>query len=288
MLRPEFSHSEKADERRGDSQDLLGQIQSLVESYLKSHSHLSVNSLSKKCGVSEPTLRRILSGKVKTVPQVSTLLDILTYLDKTVSVRKIVSLHPGPIADYLRKAMPYLEEIDSEYSGRVNEELKDPVKYLIFKLALNSSGVLESKIQELYGTHGIKLLQEMVEAEIIVKTANGICRTKTKSYNSSSKDFVRNFKVVADFIKTNKFRNRKPYNPLHANCSESIHLDAYESIVRLQKKTQKKIRKILSDPENRGEIPFFQLVAIDTLDLKAAFEFDPEESASTSNTNPLK
>mgnify|MGYP000132594173 CR=1 FL=1 len=85
--------------------------------------------------------------------------------------------------------------------------------------------------------------------------------------------------VVADFIKTNKFRNRKPYNPMHANCSESIRLEAYEAIVRLQKKTQKKIRKILNGPQNKGDVPFFQIVAIDTLDLKAAFEFENESSS---------
>lgn len=261
-----------------ESQKVMENLREAINIYLSRHPHLSVNGLSKKCGVSEPTLRRILSDKVKTLPQVSTLLDILTYIGKTSSVRKVVENHQGAIGNYIKKAMPYLDEIDSEYSSRVNEELKDPVKYLIFKLSLNSTGVSEDKIRELYGTHGIKLLAEMIEAEIIVKTANGICRTHTKSYSSSNTDFVRNFKVVADFIKTNKYRNRKPYNPLQVNCSESISLDAYEKIVRLQRKTQKKIREILGAPENKGDVPFFQLCAIDTLDLKAAYEFERESS----------
>ena len=52
----------------------------IITQYLEKRPQLSVNGISKRCNVSEPTLRRIMSGKVKTIPQITTLLDILTYI----------------------------------------------------------------------------------------------------------------------------------------------------------------------------------------------------------------
>ena len=249
----------------------------VVKDYLKKRPHLSVNGISKRCQVSEPTLRRIVSNKVKTTPQLSTLLDLLTYVGQTTSVRDIVKMYPGPIADYLTDAMPYLEEVDQEYSNAVNDELKDPVKYLIYKLSLNHSGVSEEKINELYGNHGIALLSEMVEKGFIEKYASGICRARTKTYGGSHKEFVRNFKLVADFIKADRLRPRKPLNPYFINMSDSISPEAYEQIRRLQASLDKKIRKIVSSDEAKGQIPFFYIAGMDTLDSRPAYEWAEEE-----------
>lgn len=253
-------------------EEVMNHIREVVGQYLKERPQLSVNGLSKKCNVSEPTLRRIMTNKVKTIPQITTLLDVLTYVSQTTSVRKLVSLHPGPIAEYLIESMPYLEEFDQEYSGAINEELKDPVKYLIYKLALNTSGVSENKIIELYGNHGLQLLNDMIDKGFIERDKNLNCRAQSKTFSSSHSDFVRNFKVVADFIKTEKLRNRKPYNPYFVNVSESLSPEAYDKIRRIQSKMDKKIRQIISDPESKGSIPMFFIGAMDTLDLKSAYE----------------
>ena len=257
---------------------VVDHLRMVVEDYLARRPHLSVNGISKKCNVSEPTLRRIMSGKVKTIPKTTTILDILSYILNTTSVREIVNSYPGPIAEFLQDAMPFIVEFDQEYSNIINEELQDPIKYLIYKLAVNTGGVREDKVTQLYGTHGLQLLQDMMEKGFIEQKDAGVFQAKATSFKSSNDQFVKNFKAVADFIKPNKFRSRKPLNPFFVNCSESLSPEAYEKILRIQKKSQKKIREVLVEGESKGSIPFFYLCAIDTLDLKAAWELTETSS----------
>lgn len=256
---------------------VVDHLQLVITDFLAKKPHLSINAISKKCNVSEPTLRRIMAKKVKTLPMVTTLLDILTYLANTSSIREIVRRYPGPIATFLTDAMPFLVEFDQEYSNALNQELKNPIKYLIYKLAINHSGVTEQKISELYGNHGLQKLAELSEAGFIYKDIHNVIRAKAKSFSSSDGDFVRNFKVVADFIKPEKHKNRRPLNPSYVNCSDSLTVEAYEKIVRLQRSTQRKIRQILADPTSKGAIPTFYIAAIDTLDIKSAFELEEDK-----------
>ena len=259
-------------------QTVVEHVRQVVASYLEKRPHLSVNGISKRCNVSEPTLRRIMSGKVKTTPQTTTILDILTYVAGSTSVREIAHKYPGPISEHLNDVVGQLDSFDREYSNKINDELKDPVKYLIYKLAINSSGVSEKKIVELYGNHGMNLLNELIDKDLIVRDENGHCRTRAGAYKSSDEDFIRNFKVVADFIKPHKYRNRMPMNPLWVNLSESINVETYQKLMRLQRNTVRKMRKMIREDEARGNIPFFFIGAMDTLDVKAAYEFEDSES----------
>jgi hypothetical protein len=271
---PENHHHQPQGQKPGG---VVEHLREVITAYLKKRPQLSVNGISKKCNVSEPTLRRIMSLKIKTIPQVTTLLDILTFVTGTDSIQEIVKKYPGPIADYLKEGLPHIEEVDREYSNAVNEMLQDPIKYLIYKLSLNHSGVTQEKILELFGRHGEQLAEEMIAGGFIAKDGSGRLRSKVKSFHGSFNNFVRHFKAVADYIKPHKHHNRRPLNPFFVNCSDSVNAEAYEKIARLQRQTQKKISRILADPAGKGNIPVFYLCALDTLDYKSAYEIDEEE-----------
>ncbi len=273
----DLSEADSKNSLEDENNAVVEHVRLVVTEYLKRRPHLSVNAISKRCNVSEPTLRRIMTRKVKTIPQITTLLDILTFISDTSSVREIVKIYPGPIADHLSEAMPYLEDLDQDYSNAVNEEIKDPVKYIIYKLSLNSNGVTVAKVRELYGNHGIHLLKDLIEKDFVYQDDFGICRARCKTFAGSHDEFVKNFKVAAEFIKPQKLQNRKPLNPYFVNMSESITPEAYEQIRRLQRKLDKKVRGILSQPESKGKIPFFYLGAIDTLDPQSAYEIAEED-----------
>lgn len=266
-------------EKKDRNQAVIEQLCQAIESYLKRRPHMSLNGIAKRCNVSEPTLRRIMARKVKTLPQVTTLLDILTYVSDTQSIQSLIRQYPGPIADFLSEGLPQINEIDQEYSNEINRLLGDPTRYLIFKLSLNHSGVRLSKIEEMFGRHGLKLLREMIEAGHIREENGGLCRAQVGTYYGSHDLFVRQFKAVADYIKPQSHQNRRPLNPLFVNWSDSINAKAYEQIVRLQRATQKKIAKILTSSEAKGELPVFFLCAIDTLDFRGAFELEEEIQA---------
>jgi hypothetical protein len=257
--------------------DLLSALQSILKNYLNEKPSRSLNGLSKKCTVSEPTLRRIFKGQIKTLPTATTILDILTTLSGEKNTALIAKNFPGPIADYLESIIPQAQEFGTEYDSELNTELKDPVKYIIYKLAANSSGLRLRKLNELFGRHGVSQAESLIQKGYL-HTEGGVLFTKVKDFTINHESFVNNFKIVADYIKTqNPLATTNLYSLL-ANYSESVTADAYKDIISLQKRTLQKIRKIMSEPSSKGSIPLFLLLAIDTLDTQPAQDYVLEKT----------
>ena len=78
---------------------LITHLQTVIRSYLDQHTRISLNGLSKRCSVSEPTLRRIMNGQVKTAPTLTTVVDILSTIGKESRLSKLIDMYPGPIAE---------------------------------------------------------------------------------------------------------------------------------------------------------------------------------------------
>jgi hypothetical protein len=256
-----------------NSNELLLALQQILQNYLKERPARSVNGLSKKCVVSESTLRRILSGQIKTMPTATTVLDILTTISKEKNIQNILKLYPGTIANYLETNLPQSENVLTEYCQELNQVLKDSSTYIIYKLASNSMGLRREKIIELFGLHGIACADVLVENKYLSLTDN-IYRSQIENFTLHHDTFVQKFKAVADFIKIQKNIEREHLNPLLVNYSESVSAEAYKEIVSLQKRTLKKIRDIMSAKDSQGQIPLFLLLAIDTLDTKSANEIE--------------
>jgi len=115
---------------------VLVQLRDVLVKYLESRPHLTLNGLSKRCAVSEPTLRRIRKGQVKTIPSVSTIFELLSYLSGETQAKKIMACYPGPLQEYLSFKAQAIEDFQKiEFSDFLSVALKDPVKYVIYKLA---------------------------------------------------------------------------------------------------------------------------------------------------------
>lgn len=254
---------------------LMSRLQAILKDWLAQNPRRSLNGLSKRCTVSEPTLRRILKGQIKTLPNVTTVLDVLTTITGEKSSRKIAEMFPGPIASYINEMSPHLEDCDVDYDPTLNVELRNPTTYIIYKLASNNSGVLKNKVLELFGAQGLFYLDNL-EKKGYVAEKDGAFFATSQNFSGNHGDFVTNFKAVADFLKT-RISNAKPnLNPLLVNYSESISGEAYKEIVAVQKLALKKIRMILSDPASAGTLPVVMLMGLDTLDPKTAAEIVEE------------
>ena len=252
--------------------DLLSALQGILHQYLNEKPSRSLNGLSKKCTVSEPTLRRILKGQIKTLPTATTILDILSTLSGEKNTALIAKLYPGAIAEYLESIIPQAQEFGTEYDSELNTELKDPVKYIIYKLSANSSGLRLQKLNELFGRHGLSQAEVLIQKGYL-QNDNNILFTKVKDFTINQESFVNNFKIVADYIKTQNPIAKTSMHSLLANYSESVTPEAYRDIVSLQKRTLQKIRKIMSDTNSKGMIPLFLLLAVDTLDQQPAHDY---------------
>lgn len=261
----DFGHSTESLSNTADSLDLLSQLQEVLKNYLAEKKHRTLNRLSKKCTISEPTLRRIYKGQIKTLPNSTTIIDILSTISEEKNISKIVKLYPGPIAKYIENLLPQSSDCNTEYNAELHIELADSVNYIIYKLASNASGVSEDKINELFGVHGLNMANSLSEKKYL-RHVDNIYYSNVKNFTLSQDHFIKNFKVLSDYIKTQNSISKEQLHSLLANYSESVSPQAYKEIVTLQKKTLKKIRSIMSDESSRGHIPLFLLLAIDTLD----------------------
>jgi hypothetical protein len=250
---------------------VMAELREVLEKYLQEAPRRSLNGLSKRCTVSEPTLRRILRGQIKTLPQISTVLDVLTTVSGEKNSRKLAEIFPGQIAKYLNETAPHMAETNADYDPALNLELKNPTAYLIYKMASNRQGVSREKVSELFGAQGLFNLESMTKKGFVVEKDDRYFGS-SRNFTGSYEDFLNNFKSVANFIKTKDFDNKANLNPVLVNYSESISEEAYREVVNIQKAAHKKIRAILADENSKGPIPAFLLVALDTLDHKTAGE----------------
>jgi hypothetical protein len=252
---------------------VLEQLRSALADYLNKNPELSINGLSKKCSVSEPTLRRIYRGQVKTMPTVTTILDILSFISEKEKVADLMGAFPGPLADFISEKVEQVED-DGElaFSEHLSQALRDPIKYLIYKLSANPQGLDLEKVRELFGHYGEQQVQQMI-AENLIYSRDNCLHARIESFALSFDVFVQHFKAVADFIKPHKHAQAsRNYSPLFANYSSSVNKEAYSNILKVKRQALKRIRQILTDKNNQGPIPVFVLSAVDTLDLKSADE----------------
>lgn len=250
------------------------QLRNLLSAYMSKHPHLSLNGLSKRSGVSEPTLRRIKKGQLKTLPNVSTTFELLTYLTGEKECQKIVAHLPPELGEYLSEKAPQIDNKRRfEFSESLTQSLKDPVKYVIYKLAAGDAGVTLDKVVDLFGSYGETQLLSLVSENLLVNT-QGVYRGKVEFFSLSHDVFVEHFKTMADFIKPHKHANaRKEFAPVFSNYSASVSKKTYSEIIKIQRQATKKIHKLLTDTQNSGSVPVFILGAVDTIDSLCADEY---------------
>lgn len=253
------------------------QLQGIMEHYLATYPNVSLNGLAKRCAVSEPTLRRIRKGQTKTLPSVTTIIEILSYILKEDEMDKLIPMVGGPLAKYLKDKTSQLNaRADLVVSEELTQTLKDPIKYLVFKLTVHTPGVQLEKVVELFGSYGEKQLLQLEKEGLVIRNENNF-KAKIDYFALSNEVFVDHFKTTADFIKPHKHASAaKAYSPIFSNYSSSINRKGYSEVVKIQRAANRKIAALLADPKYQGSIPTFALNAVDTLDNICADEFQED------------
>jgi hypothetical protein len=276
-MQADFENSSESDRKKAPSppageSPMLTALREVIGAYLQANPKMSLNSLSKRCSVSEPTLRRIMKGEVKFLASVTTVVDILMYVSKEESIPAIVRSYPGPIADYLRQNLgPACDEQSGiDYAPALNDALKDPMKYLIYKRAANTSGVHMDEVESMFGYAGRICIEDLI-AEGWLSVDKDIYRATVDNFALSHDHFVKCFKATSDFIKPQKLGQAK-YNNMFLNYSRSLNSSAYKELIKAQQTAIRKCIHILNDPKSEGKIPAFLLIAIDTLSAQSAAE----------------
>ncbi|MCB0411111.1 MAG: hypothetical protein KDD22_01210 [Bdellovibrionales bacterium] len=254
------------------------QLAKILNQHLEKNPHLTLNGVSKRCRVSEPTLRRIVKSQIKTLPNATTALDILTYISRTDDISEIIKTYPGPIAEFLKESFSALieEGSNTQYSSRLNEILSDPSKFLIYSLASGRRGVDEDTVKRLFGCSGVSKLEEMVLEKALFKKGEAFY-AESGNISMDHRLFKSTFKATADFIKPEKLVAAQGNN-VFGNLIESVNLNAYKELVKIQQKALRKCVQILNDSNSQGDIPVFVLGAVDTLSDLSVQELEEQQA----------
>lgn len=258
----------------------FNQLRGELLQFLKEKPHFSVNAMARKCESSETTLRRIRKGNIKTMPKVSTVIDILKFISKENDSKRLLERFPGPLADYLKEkivALDPIESVDIESVDITNILRNSPSRYLIYKLAANNTGVTEDKIVELFGRFGLNEAEHLVTRKVLKK--DGFTYRKIgNSFSLNNDVFIENFQATAQFIKPHKIEDAPADSkPFFINISRGVNIKTYRRILKIQRNALRQIRMLLASETSIGKIPLFFLSALDTIDSKAAYEYPENE-----------
>lgn len=255
----------------------LDQLYSIIRDYLDKNPSLTVNSLSKRSGVSEPTLRRICKNELKRIPTTTTVLKMLSYISRKNKISDVLAFFPGPLTEKLSASMSLILDKDVKTEGvDLSKQLKNPIKYLIYKLATNDCGISVDKVHELFGSYGQEHL-DALKNDGLLKLVDSTYYAVYENFCLSQEVFKTHFKATADFIKP-KNLNNSPFNSsqLFFNCSNSVNINAYNIILKIQRAAIRKVIDVLNDPKSKGNIPLFTIGAVDTLDTLSAYELSKQ------------
>jgi predicted transcriptional regulator len=243
-------------------QAIILELQECIKSFLVKNKHLTLNALSKKSSVSEPTLRRVRNAEIKTLPRVNTIVDILSTIYKERNISDLIK-HCGPnLRAYLEKVFTVILESNAHYENDtgLSRELKNTTSYLIYKLAANRTGIKRELVCRLFGELGLRKLKDL-ERKGLVFEMIGSYHARTKSFSLDDELFRQNFQAVSEFIRVEDGPEKG--DNLFYNLSESISEEGYQKILSIQRQALKEIVHILNEKEYAGDKPVFVLSSVD-------------------------
>ena len=264
-----------------DIHPVSAQLRDVANGYLKKHKGLSVNALAKRMDVSEPTLRRIVKGQLKTKPSLETLMKVLSYVGKTSALAHHIHAHPGPIARELKTCFPTAAHSDFEMinNAKLEEALRDTTSFVLYNLACSDNGLHQEQIVALFGEVGLSSAEQL-RKDGLLSEIEGIYHASFKKWCSSPELSAKHIKSLANFIKPDRVKPESPLTPVFANLTGHIQAQAYKKILKIHQQAFRKTVQILRDPKNSGDLPVFFLGAFDTLSKWAAHEWKSPNTLS--------
>lgn len=233
------------------------ELKRVVEDYLLNHPNLSLNALANRADIPVSTLRRVVKTEksVELAPHLT--LNLMSYLYREKNLNKLLGVVPQEIAHFLKKHFGHFifENNDYEMDLDLNNELKDPIKYFIYKLASHNNGVGLDEVIELYGHFGKEKINELGK--------NGFLDYREGRFFAKIMNFSLDLETMASHLPmlASKYRPEKleEGKNLCYSLSESLNSQGILKIKEAQKEAINKMLAIMNDQDYQGDIPYFCL-----------------------------
>ena len=232
------------------SEDLRG----VIDRYLDGHRSRSLATLSRACGVSYTTIRRLYQREGNpTAEPVLKIVDAALNLDEKV---QFISRHYPEISSTIGR---FQEEIYPRKEPRQEALrgffMRDPHNFIL-NLAHNDKGTTEAVVRRLTGERGVEALGELLEhelldrdsssGELVVRLAPMLCHDCDVALTQ--------MKLSADHFDRSLI-GTKAARIFHATAS--VNQRALERIHDLLSAAMRDVVALKDDPRSSGAIPLF-------------------------------
>lgn len=213
-------------------------------------------------GIHEKTLKRLIDCENK--PGYQTVFKIYRVLYHSQNDTQLLELVPNPIKEFLIKAHPRGLNDTVRYNINVESEIqRDPVFCEIYCLA-GAGGVSREYISFHYGKYGEKVVEKMLEQDIlaIIKKNEYVLGTNQASMTVETLSRVGSHLVERYYKPENSDEMGENFLSLHI---QGLSEEAYNQWLQIDDEAYRKKSKIAEDSKNWGNIKAFTFNTTDTL-----------------------
>lgn len=236
----------------------LSELRALTRDFLAKHPRLTIQALATRANVPVTSLRRILSETSKSEVAPHTALNLCAYITREKNIGALLEMLPEALGEYLSKhfgSFIFSGNQDRAFSPDLNSILQDSTKYMIYKLASNRGGVAEEQIIELFGQHGKRSLDELVELSLLEVFENQIV-AKDKSFSLDLETAAKHLPMLASLYRPEEL----PHGlNLMYSLSERLSELAIIKIKDIQREAVKQCHEVMQDANSFGDIPYFTI-----------------------------
>lgn len=240
-----------------DSHALKDNLRDTFLEYRRRRPQLSLRAIARNSGVKRYFLNKILSEDES---QDQTQLD----LNQVLILTKF--LHQSSSADELAKSTAkMLQEVLISSTSAVNTvvpdvKLFDEASYLIVRLASCANGTSRDLLVKILGIACLNTLDKLLEENIVQEVADKITLHPQNQLQESAEVKRAQIGHLAKYFQAGKTQEK---NNVVAASIQNVNAEALKEILKIHKDANKKIEKIINDPEKWGSIPMFSLSCMD-------------------------
>lgn len=221
-----------------------------------------IKILATMMGIHEKTLKRLLEGLNK--PGYQTLLKIYRCLFHTQNDSKLLQLVPSIVQKNMIRGNPNNITMNVNYTLDVERELnRDPIFCEIYFLCA-ADGVTKEYISYHYGRYGEKILQKMLEQEVIAPISKNKFVLGENQASLGPETLKRiGLHLVDSFSKPeNSDLSGENFCAFYA---EGLSEEAYDKWIKIDEESFRQKMEITRDPSAKGEIKAYTFLSTDTL-----------------------
>ena len=230
-----------------------------IISYFESHPYESIPSLSKKTGVSQPTIRKLKKGETMNKPNPSTFIKIMNVTSPDKEIHELIQESDEGCKQYLNQHFSHFNH-QLESTEGFKQLLQDNVKFIVLTLAGHHSGVTKEEVQATYGYVGILAMVDLEKEDFIKFENNKWFQNKEKVDMDALKRSVSAITHLNEYID----EKMNPFSRSHSK-SQKMSPAGCKKLCKAQEAFERSIEKIMSDEKNFGDVPMFSVSALDVL-----------------------